>query len=107
MPDSTKMVGFLVLFIGVGVLIFTFYNAYQYLLAASITSPSGDLIGAFTGALTPLIATCMKAIYLGVMGWVGGLITRRGVQVIVGERGEKAEGKKGAEPESKEEQKKG
>jgi len=36
----------------------------------------------FGETLGPLIDTCMKAIYLGIMGWIGSILTRRGVQTI-------------------------
>jgi hypothetical protein len=93
MALSTKIIGFLTLFIGVAVLLFTFYSAYQFLLGVFVAPSSGDLARSFTDALTPLITACIRAIYLGIMGWVGGLITRRGVQVIVGEKEEKGKEK--------------
>ena len=101
MAVSTKIVGFLTLFIGVAVLLFTFYNAYQFLLGIIVPQSSDDLMRAFGDALTPLITTCIRAIYLGIMGWVGGLITRRGVQVIVGEKEEKGK-EKAVKEEAKE-----
>ena len=33
-------------------------------------------------AMAPLIATCIRIMYLGVMGWVGSLVTIRGVTII-------------------------
>ena len=37
----------------------------------------------FGEALAPLIETCIRAIYLGIMGWIGSIVTRRGVQILV------------------------
>ena len=33
-----------------------------------------------------MIETCIRAIYLGIMGWIGSIITRRGVQILVTQR---------------------
>jgi len=80
--ESVKVSGFVVLFVGVAVLLFTFYSAYQFLLEAGITTGEGGLMEIFGETLGPLIDTCMKAIYLGIMGWIGSILTRRGVQTI-------------------------
>lgn len=88
MIESIKISGFAVLFIGVAALLFTFYNAYLFLFSTSSLPISGDLMEAFGGALTPLIETCIRAIYLGIMGWIGSILTRRGVQTVTAEREE-------------------
>ena len=80
--ESVKVSGFMVLFVGVAVLLFTFYSAYQFLLGAGVTTSEGGLMEIFGEILGPLIDTCMKAIYLGIMGWIGSILTRRGVQTI-------------------------
>lgn len=80
--ESVKVSGFVVLFVGVAVLLFTFYSAYQFLLGAGLTTGEGGLMDIFGEILGPLIDTCMKAIYLGIMGWIGSILTRRGVQTI-------------------------
>ena len=36
----------------------------------------------FGEALVPLIATCVRVMYLGVMGWIGSLITIRGITIL-------------------------
>lgn len=82
MADGVKASGFLVLFIGVIVLLFTFYNAYLFLYGISAILPSSDLMATFGEALAPLIETCIRAIYLGIMGWIGSILTRRGVQTV-------------------------
>ena len=98
--ESVKVSGFIVLFVGVIVLLFTFYNAYQSLLVVKIMVVEGDLMGRFGEVLTPLIETCIKAIYLGIMGWIGSILTRRGVQTITSEGKEKP--KKGEAKKAKE-----
>jgi len=86
--DSMKISGFAVLFIGAAVLLFTFYNAYLFLFGASAIPISTDFSRAFGEALAPLIETCIRAIYLGIMGWIGSILTRRGVQIVTAEREE-------------------
>ncbi|MFQ5710448.1 MAG: hypothetical protein ACE5GD_01575 [Candidatus Geothermarchaeales archaeon] len=115
--DNVKISGFVVLFIGVIVLLFTFYNAYLFLFGASVISPPPDLMAAFSGALAPLIETCIRAIYLGIMGWIGSILTRRGVQTLTIEREEvksretkkteKTEKKVEADPKAEKEQAQG
>ncbi|MCJ7561005.1 hypothetical protein MUO79_10380, partial [Candidatus Bathyarchaeota archaeon] len=41
-----------------------------------------DLVQTFGEALGPLIATSIRVMYLGVMGWIGSLITIRGVTIM-------------------------
>jgi len=96
MRNDIKLSGFAVLFIGVALLLFTFFNAYLFLIGASVSSSPEDLMRAFGGSLGPLIETAIRAVYLGVMGWIGSILTRRGVQTVISER-EKGEPKRTAE----------
>lgn len=43
---------------------------------------SPDLVAVFGDALAPLIVTCIRVMYLGVMGWIGSVLTIRGVQLV-------------------------
>jgi len=43
---------------------------------------TGDLVKAFGEALAPLIATCIRVMYLGIMGWIGSLLTLRGISLL-------------------------
>lgn len=43
---------------------------------------SSDLVNFFGEALAPLISYAIRALYLGVMGWIGSILTRRGVQIL-------------------------
>ncbi len=74
--------GFTVLAIGVGLLIFTFFSAYGFLTAGISPISTQDLIQTFGEAIGPLIAASIQVMYLGVMGWIGSLITIRGVTVM-------------------------
>jgi len=71
-----------VLLVGVILLAFTFINAYGFLQEEfSIISTSG-IVDLFGEALGPLIEACIRAIYLAIMGWIGSIITIRGVQLL-------------------------
>jgi cytoskeletal protein RodZ len=80
--DRLTLSGIIVLAIGVALLIFTFVSAYEFLTADLSIITSQDLASTFGQALAPLIATCIRIMYLGIMGWVGSLITIRGVTII-------------------------
>lgn len=80
--DKPEISGLLVLFIGVGLLAFTFLNAYWLLSEDISIIASQDLIAAFGQALAPLIATVIRIMYLGIMGWIGSLLTLRGIPLL-------------------------
>jgi hypothetical protein len=80
--DKIALSGVSVLLIGVVLLIFTFISAYGFLAQSLDIIPSADLVQTFGEALAPLIATAIRIMYLGVMGWVGSLVTIRGVTII-------------------------
>ncbi|NIR87555.1 hypothetical protein GWO13_08380 [Candidatus Bathyarchaeota archaeon] len=73
---------FIVLLLGVVLLVFAFFNAYIFLQEdLSIISMSG-LENLFGEALGPLIEACIRVMYLGIMGWIGSIVTIRGVQLL-------------------------
>jgi cytoskeletal protein RodZ len=80
--DKIALSGISVLMIGIVLLIFTFVSAFGFLTAGLTIITSQDLTRTFGEALAPLIATCIRVMYLGIMGWVGSLITIRGVTII-------------------------
>ncbi|RLI42048.1 hypothetical protein DRO59_05335 [Candidatus Bathyarchaeota archaeon] len=80
--DKIALSGIAVLMIGVALLIFTFISAYGFLTQSLSIVASEDLVRTFGDALAPLIATCIRIMYLGVMGWIGSLLTIRGVTII-------------------------
>ncbi len=81
--DKVALSGVAVLVIGVMLLISTFIAAYGFLTQSISIIANGDLVRTFGEALAPLIAACIHIMYLGVMGWVGSLVTIRGVTLIV------------------------
>jgi len=80
--DKIALSGITVLMIGIALLIFTFVSAYGFLAQGLSIIASEDLVRTFGDALAPLIGTCIRIMYLGVMGWIGSLITIRGVTII-------------------------
>jgi type IV secretory pathway VirB10-like protein len=112
--DKIAFSGITVLSIGIALLICTFISAYGFLSEGLQILSTQDLVQAFGETLGPLIATSIRVMYLGVMGWIGSLITIRGVTIIAntpktesGEPEKTQEAKEKAQPlqETKETQK--
>lgn len=80
--ENVKRSGFILLVVGVAVLLFTFIQAYLLLVGFEDILGSSDLVNFFGEALAPLISYAIRALYLGVMGWIGSILTRRGVQIL-------------------------
>ena len=80
--DKIAISGVTVLGIGISLLIFTFASAYGFLTDSFQVISTQDLVQSFGEALGPLIAAAIRVMYLGVMGWIGSLITIRGVTII-------------------------
>lgn len=102
MLEKIEVSGYTVLFAGVTLLAFTFINAYMFLQGILSISVSGGLMEVFGEALAPLIETCIRAIYLGIMGWIGSIVTRRGVQILVTPREVAPEAELKVKPEAEE-----
>ena len=82
MKDKAMIMAYATLFIGVGLLAFTFISAYIFLINNPSITASSDLIDTFGSSLAPLIGASIRIMYLGVMGWIGSGLTTRGVQLI-------------------------
>jgi hypothetical protein len=80
--DKIAISGVTVLCIGVTLLIITFVSAYGFLTESIVPLSTQDLVQTFGEALGPLIAAAIHIMYLGVMGWVGSLVTIRGVTIM-------------------------
>jgi len=79
--EKSEILTYSVLFVGVGLLVFTFFNAFLF-LGEKLHLLSTDLIEAFGEVIGPLIETCIRIMYLGIMGWIGSILTIRGIQLI-------------------------
>lgn len=82
MEDKALMIAYVTLFIGIGLVAFTFITAYIFLIGNPDITASSDLVDVFGKALAPLIGGSIRIMYLGVMGWIGSILTARGVQLI-------------------------
>ncbi|MFQ6073746.1 MAG: hypothetical protein ACE5KC_00870 [Candidatus Bathyarchaeia archaeon] len=96
--NRIEISGLAVLFLGVALLIFAFFSAYTFLIGVVSILPSQDLIKAFGEALAPLIEACIRILYLGIMGWIGSILTIRGIQLLKMESQEPSETKQKANP---------
>ena len=82
MKDKAITIAYVTLFVGIGLLAFTFIIAYVYLANNPSITASSDLVDTFGDALAPLIEAAIRIMYLGVMGWIGLGLTTRGVQLL-------------------------
>ena len=100
--DKIALSGITVLGIGLALLIFTFFSAYGFLIGVAQILSSQDLMQTFGDAFAPLIATSIRIMFLGVMGWIASLITIRGVTIIANTpKTETGEAPKTQEPQQK------
>ena len=81
MKDRLVLFGYATLIIGIALLAFTFVSAYLFLSSELSIAGTPDLVTVFGAALAPLIETCIRIMYLGIMGWIGSILTIRGVQL--------------------------
>ncbi len=80
--DRTELSALIVLFVGVILLAFTFFSAYAFLSGSLSILTSADLTELFGNAMAPLIEAVIRILYLGIMGWMGSILTIRGVQLL-------------------------
>jgi len=88
--NKVELSGLIALFIGIILLAFTFFSAYTFLAGKLSILVTRDILQAFGEALAPLIEAIIRILYLGIMGWIGSLLTIRGVQLLKKERTEPA-----------------
>ena len=82
MKDKEMTIGYVTLLTGIGLLAFTFISAYIFLISNPSITESSDLVDAFGESLAPLIEASIRIMFLGIMGWVGSILTARGVQLV-------------------------
>lgn len=102
MRKKAENMGVAALIIGAAMLVFTFISAYLFLRDDLNIVASSDLMGLFGEALAPLIATMIRVMYLGIMGWIGSTLTIRGIDLFTKIRRETPpETKQDISPEAK------
>lgn len=81
MIKKTQLPRLSILLLGLILLVFTFINAYLFLRYDLNIVFTSSLVDFFGEALAPLVEACIRVMYLAVMGWVGSIVTIRGVQL--------------------------
>ena len=79
---SIEVIGYVMLFLGALLLIITFYFAYVFLFGDVSEIVSSDLVQVFGQALAPLVSACIRVMFLGIMGWIGSILTARGITLL-------------------------
>lgn len=69
--------------IGIGLLLFTFYDGFTMYEKYAALTPPGDL----TSTMGTLLFAAIQALFLGIMGWVGSLLVVRGIEFEKVEKG--------------------
>lgn len=82
LKNKVEMSAYSILFIGAAFLSFTFVSAYIFLIEKLGILASSNPIEAFGEVLVPLIVAAIRVMYLGAMGWIGSILTMRGVQLF-------------------------
>jgi len=80
--ESSEASGIAVLLIGIALLVTTFADAYLFLGEDVTITPIHGLMAAFSEALASVIESCIRIMYLGLMGWIGSTLTMRGITVL-------------------------
>lgn len=80
--NKVELSGLIVLFVGIILLIFTFASAYFFLTGELSIIATSDLLQSFGEALAPLIEAIIHVLFLGIMGWIGSIVTIRAVQLL-------------------------
>ena len=80
--ESSEASGVAVLLIGIALLVTTFIDAYLFLREDVSIMPIYGLMAAFSEALAHLVESCIRIMYLGLMGWIGSTLTMRGITVL-------------------------
>lgn len=69
--------------LGIALLLFTFWLGYTVFLDYERSAPISDL----GGSMSLLLYAAIKALFLGIMGWVGSLMVLRGIDFMKVDRG--------------------
>ncbi|MFQ5999217.1 MAG: hypothetical protein ACE5J6_00430 [Candidatus Bathyarchaeia archaeon] len=80
---TSEAPGTAVLLIGIALLVTTFFDAYLFLMEDVSIVPVPNLVAAFGEALAPLVEASIRMMYLGVMGWIGSTLTKRGITLLL------------------------
>ncbi|MGQ9624227.1 MAG: hypothetical protein ACUVUF_00415 [Candidatus Bathycorpusculaceae bacterium] len=79
--EKPELVAYILMVVGVVLLIFTFIMAYIMLIADTGILPALNLSEALGEILGPIAEAIIRIMYLGIMGWIGSILTIRGIQL--------------------------
>ena len=79
---KSGLMGIIVTAIGVAILLFVFYTAFNLFQTYTHLTLTD-----FTATLNQVLVAAIQAMFLGIMGWVGSIILLRGVDFIKIDRG--------------------
>jgi len=86
MVQLAKVSGVALMFIGLGLLIFTFWMAYILLTEALRIVPwvfgEETITEMFGRVMGPIVRVTVSAVFLGIMGWVGSILVGKGVDAF-------------------------
>ncbi|MCW4016343.1 MAG: hypothetical protein NWF06_08235 [Candidatus Bathyarchaeota archaeon] len=80
---SSETSAILILLTGVALLVITFFVSYIHLHGEINVLPVPSLFASFGDSLSPLIEAAIRALYLGVMGWIASTITAKGTTLLL------------------------
>jgi len=66
---------------GIVLLVFTFVAAFVFLVLSTNIPTSPSLSETLGQILGPIAEALIKVLFLGVMGWIGSILTIRGIQL--------------------------
>lgn len=81
--EGAKVAGYATFFIGVALLIFTFYSGYLFLKEDLVIVASGDLEKLFGESMASLMKAGIDTIYLIIMGSIGYILLVKGMKLII------------------------
>ena len=81
---KSALMGIIATVIGVSLLLFIFYTSFNLFQHYTRYTTSGE---EFMEALNQFLVAAIQAMFLGIMGWTGGIILLRGVDFIKIDRG--------------------
>lgn len=80
--EKAELTAYILIAVGVILLSITFYMAFSLLWTQLGNLFGLDLTKALGSVLGPISEAIIKIMYLGIMGWIGSILTMRGVQLI-------------------------
>ncbi len=80
-PEKSEWLAYVLIAAGLILLILTFLIAYSMLTSLGGIATSRDLAEAIGAILGPIAEAAVRTMFLGVMGWIGSIVTVRGIQL--------------------------